>query len=293
MASSGMCRIASGRSYHALARSAMPESRSSMRAASLVACAARSTLVARAGRLRGRARATSGSRRACSRPARSTPSPTSPACRVGHATLDRGRRVRTGVTVVVPHARQRVPGQGAGRGVRRQRVRQAGRLDAGRRARHDRNADRPDQHAERRRRRRRARAVDARRSPATRTCDRSTRWSARPTTAASTTSAACTCGPRTCSTALEAARGGAVEEGSVGAGTGTRAFGWKGGIGTSSRTLDARFGGYTVGVLVQSNYGGVLTMGGAPVGKELGPLRLSADRRGGGRGRTITATGRA
>ncbi|MGQ0734375.1 MAG: DmpA family aminopeptidase [Acidobacteriota bacterium] len=70
--------------------------------------------------------------------------------------------------------------------------------------------------------------------------------------------------------AIDAARGGDVAEGSVGAGTGTRAFGWKGGIGTSSRRLDARFGGYTIGVLVQSNYGGVLTMGGAPVGRELG-----------------------
>jgi D-aminopeptidase len=70
--------------------------------------------------------------------------------------------------------------------------------------------------------------------------------------------------------ALKAARSGPVEEGSVGAGTGTQAFGWKGGIGTSSRKLDARYGGYTVGVLVQSNYGGVLTMDGAPVGKILG-----------------------
>jgi D-aminopeptidase len=70
--------------------------------------------------------------------------------------------------------------------------------------------------------------------------------------------------------ALKAAHTGAVQEGSVGAGTGTRAFGWKGGIGSSSRKLDARYGGYTVGVLVQSNYGGVLTMGGAPVGKILG-----------------------
>ena len=70
--------------------------------------------------------------------------------------------------------------------------------------------------------------------------------------------------------AIAAARDGAVEEGSVGAGTGTRAFGWKGGIGTSSRRLEARYGGYTLGVLVQSNYGGVLTMGGAPVGRELG-----------------------
>ncbi len=61
-----------------------------------------------------------------------------------------------------------------------------------------------------------------------------------------------------------------MEEGSVGAGTGTQAFGWKGGIGTASRKLTAQYGGYTVGVLVQSNFGGVLTMGGAPVGKLLG-----------------------
>jgi D-aminopeptidase len=69
--------------------------------------------------------------------------------------------------------------------------------------------------------------------------------------------------------ALAAARDGAVEEGSIGAGRGTRAFGWKGGIGSASRKLAAQYGGYTVGVLVQSNFGGVLTMGGAPVGKEL------------------------
>lgn len=70
--------------------------------------------------------------------------------------------------------------------------------------------------------------------------------------------------------ALAAAGTGAVQEGSVGAGTGTQAFGWKGGIGTSSRKLAARYGGYTIGVLVQTNYGGVLTMGGAPIGKLLG-----------------------
>jgi D-aminopeptidase len=70
--------------------------------------------------------------------------------------------------------------------------------------------------------------------------------------------------------ALETAASGPVEEGSVGAGTGTRAFGWKGGIGTSSRVLPEALGGYSVGVLVQSNYGGILTMGGAPVGRELG-----------------------
>ena len=70
--------------------------------------------------------------------------------------------------------------------------------------------------------------------------------------------------------ALESASAGPVEEGSVGAGAGTVAFGWKGGIGTSSRRLPASLGGYTVGVLVQSNFGGVLTINGAPVGRELG-----------------------
>ena len=69
---------------------------------------------------------------------------------------------------------------------------------------------------------------------------------------------------------LAKASGGSVEEGSVGAGTGTQAFGWKGGIGTSSRVLPKSLGGYTVGVLVQTNYGGTLTMNGAPVGRELG-----------------------
>jgi D-aminopeptidase len=70
--------------------------------------------------------------------------------------------------------------------------------------------------------------------------------------------------------AIKAAKSGPVEEGSVGAGTGTQAFGWKGGIGTASRKLAAAQGGYTLGVIVQSNFGGVLTMGGAPVGKLLG-----------------------
>ncbi len=70
--------------------------------------------------------------------------------------------------------------------------------------------------------------------------------------------------------ALANASDGPVEEGSVGAGTGTQAFGWKGGIGTSSRVLPDSLGGYTIGVLVQTNYGGVLTINGAPVGRELG-----------------------
>ena len=70
--------------------------------------------------------------------------------------------------------------------------------------------------------------------------------------------------------ALTSASSGPVAEGSVGAGTGTVAFGWKGGIGTSSRVLPKSLGGWAVGVLVQTNFGGILQVLGAPVGKELG-----------------------
>jgi D-aminopeptidase len=99
--------------------------------------------------------------------------------------------------------------------------------------------------------------------------------------------------------AIAAARSGAVEEGSVGAGTGTQAFGWKGGIGTASRIVArptaprgpeanadaaAGAGSYTLGVLVQSNFGGVLTMGGAPVGKELGRYAFAPRASDAGRG---------
>jgi D-aminopeptidase len=74
--------------------------------------------------------------------------------------------------------------------------------------------------------------------------------------------------------AIEAARTGPVQEGAVGAGTGTIAFSWKGGIGTSSRKLPANLGGWTVGVLVQTNYGGVLQVAGVPIGQELGQYYL-------------------
>ena len=74
--------------------------------------------------------------------------------------------------------------------------------------------------------------------------------------------------------ALKNAKPGAVDEGSVGAGTGTVAFDFKGGIGTSSRKLPDNLGGYTVGVLVQTNFGGVLTINGAPIGRELGRYYL-------------------
>ena len=74
--------------------------------------------------------------------------------------------------------------------------------------------------------------------------------------------------------AIKNANGGAVEEGSVGASTGTVAFDFKGGIGTASRRLPSQLGSYSVGVLVQTNFGGVLTIAGAPVGRELGRYYL-------------------
>jgi len=80
--------------------------------------------------------------------------------------------------------------------------------------------------------------------------------------------------------AIRDASGGPVEEGSVGAGTGTRCFGFKGGIGTSSRIVESSGRSYTVGVLVQTNFGGLLQINGAPVGRELqmgdSPVRQEA-----------------
>lgn len=88
--------------------------------------------------------------------------------------------------------------------------------------------------------------------------------------------------------ALAVADTGVVAEGSVGAGHGTVMFGWKGGIGTSSRRLPNSLGGYTVGVLVQGNYGGVLQMGGVQIGQLLGRYAFQRDvqaaRRPGGAG---------
>jgi D-aminopeptidase len=87
--------------------------------------------------------------------------------------------------------------------------------------------------------------------------------------------------------AIKNAKSGPVEEGAVGAGTGTVAFGWKGGIGTASRRLPGTLGAYTVGILVQTNFGGVLTIAGAPVGQELGQyyLRQELQQQGNGRDR--------
>ncbi|NQT80444.1 MAG: P1 family peptidase [Candidatus Aminicenantes bacterium] len=77
--------------------------------------------------------------------------------------------------------------------------------------------------------------------------------------------------------AIKKAKSGAVEEGSVGAGTGTTCFGFKGGIGTSSRKLPESRGGYTVGVLVQTNHGGILQINGFPVGIRLGKYYMKRD----------------
>jgi D-aminopeptidase len=77
--------------------------------------------------------------------------------------------------------------------------------------------------------------------------------------------------------AIAAASTGVVAEGSIGAGTGTVAFGWKGGIGTPSRVLPAKLGGYTVGALVQSNFGGILTIDGVRVGEKLGRYDFQED----------------
>ncbi|WP_390549005.1 P1 family peptidase [Qipengyuania sp. MTN3-11] len=76
--------------------------------------------------------------------------------------------------------------------------------------------------------------------------------------------------------AIESAAAGPVAEGAVGAGTGTVSFGYKSGIGTASRRLPDDMGGWTLGVLVQSNYGGVLTIDGIPVGERLGQHAFSA-----------------
>lgn len=80
--------------------------------------------------------------------------------------------------------------------------------------------------------------------------------------------------------AIQRAQTGQVSEGNVGAGTGTVCFGWKGGIGTASRKLPESLGGYTIGVLVQSNFGGNLQIGGVAVGEKLGkyPFRDALEK---------------
>ena len=93
--------------------------------------------------------------------------------------------------------------------------------------------------------------------------------------------------------AIRGASAGVVAEGSVGAGTGTSAFGWKGGIGTSSRRLPSSLGGFTVGVLVQSNFGGILTIDGVRVGEALGNYSFRAQLEGSERGASRSEHGRS
>jgi D-aminopeptidase len=198
--------------------------------------------------------------------------------RVGHTTVIEGERVRTGVTAILPHAgnvfRERVPAavhiaNAYGKLVGAAQVRELGELE----------------------------------TPILLTCtlcvwkaaDALTDWMLRQPGMQSVRSINPVVGETNDGTlndirsrpikaehvfaALEKAADGPVAEGSVGAGTGTVAFGWKGGIGTSSRVLPAEHGGYTVGVLVQSNFGGILTVNGAPVGRALGrhDFRKAAD----------------
>ena len=190
--------------------------------------------------------------------------------KVGHATVIEGDSVRTGVTAIFPHPGNayldRVPaavwvGNGFGKLLGSTQVNELGELESpilltctlcvwkAADALVDWMLGLPGMERVRSLNPLVAETNDGRLSPAIRS---------RPITAAHVRSA------------LAAAAGGPVAEGSVGAGTGTVAFGWKGGIGTSSRHLPARLGGWTLGVLVQTNFGGVLSIAGVPVGRALG-----------------------
>ncbi|MGH7528885.1 MAG: P1 family peptidase [Gemmatimonadales bacterium] len=188
--------------------------------------------------------------------------------RVGHTTISRGDSIRTGVTAILPHGgnpfREKVPaaivvGNGFGKLAGSTQVNELGELE----------------------------------SPIVLTCtlcvpraaDAVLTWllalpgnedvrSANPVVAETNDGFLndIRARPITEADVLAAIRGastGPVAEGAVGAGTGTIAFGWKGGIGTASRRLPDRFGGWTVGVLVQSNFGGNLMIAGVPVGQLL------------------------
>ncbi len=196
--------------------------------------------------------------------------------RVGHTTVIEGDSVRTGVTAILPHGgniyRERVPaaihvGNGYGKLLGVTQVRELGELETpilltctlcvwrAADAMVDMLLEQPDMQD--------VRSINAVVGETNDGYLNDIR--ARPIT------------PENVRHALSVAATGPVPEGSVGAGTGTKAFGWKGGIGTSSRALPASMGGYTVGVLIQSNFGGVLTINGAPVGRELDQYAFKND----------------
>ena len=196
--------------------------------------------------------------------------------RVGHTTLFEGDSVRTGVTAILPHAgnvfRERVPaaihvGKGFGKLLGSTQVTELGELE----------------------------------TPILLTCtlcvwkaaDAMVAWMLEQPGMADVASINPVVGetndgglnairsrpvtPEAVRKALASASTGAVQEGSVGAGTGTITFGWKGGIGTASRVLPRPLGGWTLGVLVQTNFGGVLQVLGAPMGRELGRYAFQKD----------------
>jgi D-aminopeptidase len=213
--------------------------------------------------------------------------------RVGHATLVRGADVRTGVTAVVPHAgnlfREKVPaavfvGNGFGKLMGSTQVEELGELETP--------------------------ILLTNTLSVPRAADALLEWmlalpgnedvrSVNPLVAETNDGLLNDIrgrhvGREEVFAALKGAKGGEVEEGSVGAGTGTVAFGFKGGVGTASRVVPRKHGGYTVGVLVQTNYGGVLSMNGAPVGRELGRYYLKDDLEPGrGAGASLPAADRA
>ncbi|MBI4483092.1 MAG: P1 family peptidase [Acidobacteria bacterium] len=197
-----------------------------------------------------------------------------PGVRVGHATLIQGDRVRTGVTAVLPHEgnlfQEKVPaavyvGNGFGKLMGFTQVEELGSIETPILLTSTLNvprvADALIEYVLQQPGNEEVQSVN----PIVGECNDSFLNDARSRPI----------GPREVLRAIQSARSGPVEEGSVGAGTGTQAFGWKGGIGTSSRVLPGVRGGYAVGVLVQSNFGGILKIDGAPVGQELGKYYLS------------------
>lgn len=198
--------------------------------------------------------------------------------RVGHRTLVRGDSVRTGVTAILPHAgnlfQQKVPagvavGNGFGKAAGFLQVRELGNLETpivltntlavgtAVEAVVAWTLEQPGNESVRS-----VNAVVGETNDGYLNDIRS-----RPVTAADVRAA------------IAAAAPGPVEEGSVGAGTGTMAFGWKGGIGTASRVIPTSLGGYTVGALVQTNFGGILTIDGIRVGERLGRYSFLDDLR--------------